>query len=273
MPASLKKVAVTGGPAVTLSPPLGRYRSRGATWGRTTRSSSPPPTGRPACSRSPRAAGPRRSSRGPICAGRSRSRVAGVAAGRPGRAVHHHGGHRRPRCRTSGRPGSADRGRAQRPASRGAAATAALRCASGHLVYATAGALRAVPFDLARLEMRGTPVPVVRDVSTTASGGRGRSGGGRRHAGLRAGGRARPGSARTLVWVDRQGRETPIPAPPRAYRPAAPVARWQARRAVHAADQELDIWLWDLDRPTLTRVTFGPAIDFFPDVDARRQRV
>ena len=32
---------------------------------------------------------------------------------------------------------------------------------SGHLVYAAAGTLRAVPFDLARLETRGTPVPVV----------------------------------------------------------------------------------------------------------------
>ncbi len=38
----------------------------------------------------------------------------------------------------------------------------------GHLVYAAAGTLRAVPFDLARLETRGTPVTVVRDV--TAAG-------------------------------------------------------------------------------------------------------
>ena len=42
---------------------------------------------------------------------------------------------------------------------------------SGHLVYAAAGTLRAVPFDLARLETRGTPVPVVPEVVTTATGG------------------------------------------------------------------------------------------------------
>ena len=42
---------------------------------------------------------------------------------------------------------------------------------SGHLVYAAAGTLRAVAFDLARLETRGTPVPVVPDVVTTTDGG------------------------------------------------------------------------------------------------------
>ena len=41
---------------------------------------------------------------------------------------------------------------------------------TGHLVYA-AGTLRAVPFDLARLETRGTPVTVVPDVVTTINGG------------------------------------------------------------------------------------------------------
>ena len=39
-----------------------------------------------------------------------------------------------------------------------------------HLVYAAAGTLRAVPFDLARLETRGTPVPVVPAVVTTNFG-------------------------------------------------------------------------------------------------------
>src|SRR5688572_17378078 len=40
-----------------------------------------------------------------------------------------------------------------------------------YLVYAAAGTLRAVPFDLARLETRGTPVPVVPAVVTTIFGG------------------------------------------------------------------------------------------------------
>ena len=41
---------------------------------------------------------------------------------------------------------------------------------SGHLVYAAAGTLRAVAFDLERLEMIGTPVPVVPQVVTLPTG-------------------------------------------------------------------------------------------------------
>ena len=41
---------------------------------------------------------------------------------------------------------------------------------SGHLVFAAAGSLRAVPFDLSRLEVVGDAVPAVEQVLTTASG-------------------------------------------------------------------------------------------------------
>jgi serine/threonine-protein kinase len=33
---------------------------------------------------------------------------------------------------------------------------------------------------------------------------------------------------------------------------------------VNATDQETDIWVWDLGRTTLTRVTFDPGIDAYP---------
>ena len=88
---------------------------------------------------------------------------------------------------------------------------------SGHLVYVAAGTLRAIPFDPTRLETHGTAVPVLPRLATTFTG---------------AGDFAVatdgtlvyvdvPGSlaanARTLVWVDRTGKEQPIAAPPRAY--------------------------------------------------------
>ena len=133
---------------------------------------------------------------------------------------------------------------------------------SGHLVYAAAGTLRAVPFDLARLETRGTPVPVVPEVVTTHRR-RGRRGGGRRHAGLRAGGAWRR-------WCAAHARVGGPPGPRDADPGAAArvslspaVTRRHARRGV-CHDQESDIWVWDLGRTTLTRVTFDPGIDGYP---------
>ncbi len=41
---------------------------------------------------------------------------------------------------------------------------------SGHLVYAEAGSILAAPFDLARLELTGAPVPVLEDVRMTLNG-------------------------------------------------------------------------------------------------------
>jgi Tol biopolymer transport system component len=59
------------------------------------------------------------------------------------------------------------------------------------------------------------------------------------------------------------GHEVPIPAPPRPYLlPALPPDG--TRVAVFANDQDLDIWLWDLGRSTLTPFTFAPGIDAVP---------
>jgi Tol biopolymer transport system component len=132
---------------------------------------------------------------------------------------------------------------------------------SGHLVYAAAGTLRAVPFDLAQLETRGTPVPVVPDVVTTPQGAADAVVAGDGTLAYVAGGVA--GTQRTLVWVDRQGRETPIPAPPRAY--VYPrLSPDGTRIALDVRDQDTDIWVWDLGRTTLTRATFDPALDGYP---------
>jgi eukaryotic-like serine/threonine-protein kinase len=132
----------------------------------------------------------------------------------------------------------------------------------GHLVYGAAGTLRAVPFDLASLKTRGTPVPVVPEVVTTRLGGMDAVVAGNGTLAYVSGG-SMMDAPRTLVWVDRQGRETPIPAPPRAY--VFPrLSPDGTRVAMYAADQELDLWIWDLARATLTRLTFEPGQDSTP---------
>jgi serine/threonine-protein kinase len=135
---------------------------------------------------------------------------------------------------------------------------------SGHLVYAAAGTLRAVPFDLTRLETRGTAVPVIPNVVTTNTGAVDAVVAGDGTLAYVAGaGAAGAFTQRTLVWVDRQGRETPIPAPPRQY--VYPrLSPDGTRVAVYGQDQEQDIWVWNLSHTTLTRVTFDPGYDSYP---------
>ena len=128
---------------------------------------------------------------------------------------------------------------------------------SGHLVYAVAGRLHAVVFDLARLAIVGAPVAIQPEVPTNTGWAVGNDG-----TLVYVSGRV-PAVQRSLVWVDRQGRETPIPAPPRNY--AFPrLSPDGTRLALYIPDQEVDIWLWDLPRATLTRATFDPGADVFP---------
>ena len=129
---------------------------------------------------------------------------------------------------------------------------------SGHIVYAATGSLRAVGFDLGRLEIRGTPIPVIPQVVTTGAGAAEAVVAGNGTlvylSGVGAG-------QRTLVWVNRQGQETPIPAPPRAY--VYPrLAPDGMRVALTVIDQENDIWVWDSTRTTLSRLTFDGAGDY-----------
>ncbi len=132
---------------------------------------------------------------------------------------------------------------------------------SGHLVYAAAGTLRAVAFDLDRLEPVGNPVPVVPQVVTTQDGGADVD---VAHDGtfvyVTGGGQV---NARTLAWVDRQGREEPLNAPTRAYTYPRLSPDGQ-RLALDVRDQESDIWIWDFSRETLTRFTFDPGQDLNP---------
>jgi len=79
------------------------------------------------------------------------------------------------------------------------------------------------------------------------------------------------GLTRSLAWVSRQGREEPIKAPPRAY--ILPrLSPDGSRVALDIRDQENDIWVWDLKRETLARLTFDPGADQGPvwTPDSRR---
>jgi serine/threonine-protein kinase len=135
---------------------------------------------------------------------------------------------------------------------------------TGHLAYYAAGTLLAVPFDRRALRVTGAPVPVAENVADSRFPGRvvvaqvamSRSGtlayviGGRNSF-------ADAGS-RTLVWADRAGREETLGAPekPYVYPRLSPDGR---RVALTVRDPAREIWIFDIDRRALARLTSDPA--------------
>jgi hypothetical protein len=136
----------------------------------------------------------------------------------------------------------------------------------GHLVYLNKGTLFAVPFDLDKLETRGTAVPVLDDVgydSTTGGSGLfdfslGPSG----HGTLvyrRTGGVASAAQA-TLQWVDPAGRKELLRTRRGDYvEPSlSPDGKRVALRAVEGGSSYLGVY--DSQRDAMTRLTFGSEI-------------
>ena len=131
---------------------------------------------------------------------------------------------------------------------------------SGHLVYAQGANLMAAPFDPQRLMVTGAAVPVMGGV-------------------LLAGRRAQydfsstgtliyvPESVQAaqsrLVWVDRKGAAQPLPAPAHNY--VFPKVSPDGKRVATGVEEtDSQIWLYDLSRDTLTRLTFEGSANVDP---------
>jgi serine/threonine-protein kinase len=133
---------------------------------------------------------------------------------------------------------------------------------TGHLVFVRRGDLWAVPFDSSRLEASGEPVLVEEGVRVEPGGAVQVALGNDGTLAYLPGGVAER-TLRRLVWVDRGGREEPIPAPLRSY--VYPRLSPDGKRvAFWVQDQQNDVWIWDFEREALVRFTFEPGQDSYP---------
>ena len=129
---------------------------------------------------------------------------------------------------------------------------------TGHLVYGVGDVLYAAPFSLRSLATTGQAVPLARGLHASN---------GVTHYAVSSDGTLaymvarEPGIA--LVWVDRQGRETPAGVPPGAYRYVriSPDGR---RLAIDEGNDANDIWIWNIDDGTQTRLAVGDAGGWYP---------
>jgi serine/threonine-protein kinase len=126
---------------------------------------------------------------------------------------------------------------------------------TGHIVYVRAGSLFEVPFDLARLEVTGKPVPVLDGLDVYAAAGFA-------NYALSPTGtlvyEARDPEAEVgeLVWIDRKGEAVPLSGDRRVF--STPALSPDGRRlAVTVGIPEADIWVYDLERRAWDRLTSG----------------
>ena len=143
---------------------------------------------------------------------------------------------------------------------------------TGHLVYAAEdGALRAVPFDATSLRATGTPVALVDGVLVKATGAANYSLSDNGRLVYITGG-VEGEVSRSLVWVDRDGREEPTAAPHRGY--VYPrISPDGTRVAVDIQGEANNIWVWNIADETLTRLTSDTSMNLYGHWTPDGQRV
>jgi serine/threonine protein kinase len=143
---------------------------------------------------------------------------------------------------------------------------------SGQIVYSLDSNLYAVPFDPDTLEVMGGPVPIIEGVIQEAISDSGTL--------IYIPGTINPDASgtgvtpqSTLVWVDRKGNEVPLPASSNDYQSLkiSPDGTKVAVSMITSGNQ--DIWIWNLSRETMTRLTFDEADDLIPIWTPDGQRI
>jgi serine/threonine-protein kinase len=132
---------------------------------------------------------------------------------------------------------------------------------SGHLLYMRRGTLMAVPFNLDRLEATGGAVALIANIMQAANQpsevfetGAGQFSASLSGALLYLPGGIFPEPERSLVWVDRAtGAVQTLPLPTKAY--LSPRISPDGRQIVVWTQGDRNVWLHDLSRGTLTRLT------------------
>ena len=133
--------------------------------------------------------------------------------------------------------------------------------ASGHLLYIHQGTLFADRFDLDHLEVAGKPVQLLTDVDNSPTSG---------YAQFNTSNSGTmifvPGSAmqhgRSIAWLEASGKVRALPLAPGLYQSprAAPDGK---RIALTVIQNSRNIWVYDTERDSMTRLTFSSGGSLF----------
>ena len=136
---------------------------------------------------------------------------------------------------------------------------------TGHLIYALNDDLFAIAFDLDTLETRGSAVSLEQRVARSANSGTANYGVSDDGTLVyRVGTEANlAGADRSLVWVDPDGREELFAVPSGDYEWAR-VSPDGTEVAVYIDGENVDVWIADVERGTIIKLTTNAAFDGFP---------
>ena len=130
---------------------------------------------------------------------------------------------------------------------------------TGHLVYINKGTLFAVPFDPDKLEVHGTPSPVLGEVAYSSGSGSAQFDSSRNGTLVYRSGGAEGANLFIVDWLDAAGKTEPLLAKAGFYeRPRL------SRDGRLALDDGADIWVYEARRDTMTRLTFGGGTNVIP---------
>jgi Tol biopolymer transport system component len=128
---------------------------------------------------------------------------------------------------------------------------------TGHLLYVAAdGALRAVPFDAASLEVTGTPAALVENVNAINAGAANFDVSDDGRLVFLRGANDVSDGLFPLTWVARDGQRETAPLPDGRYASVS-LSPDGTRVAVVRVDQDRDIWVFDLRGRGSSRLTFS----------------
>jgi serine/threonine protein kinase/Tol biopolymer transport system component len=143
---------------------------------------------------------------------------------------------------------------------------------SGHLIYMHNGTLFAVPFDVKRLEVTGQPAPVVEGVAANPDTGGAQFSASDSGTLLYIAGSPFNKTV-SIYWMDAAGKYTPLREASADYANLAisPDGKRLAMDISNAA--RTDVWVYDWERDTLTRLTFAATFNGYPVWTPDGQRI
>jgi len=141
---------------------------------------------------------------------------------------------------------------------------AARYASTGHLVYGSGQTLKAISFDPGTQQTHGDPVSLPDiEIATAPDNGAAEFAISETGTLLFVTPNAPGQLLRTLSWVDGRGKEEPLSLAPGRYEYAR-ISPDGTRVALDIPGANRDIWITNLQRPSLTRLITGPTEDMLP---------